>query len=585
VRDDHSNSSRFGNLPEALTGALTTAGGAFTEAVSKLQAKRHLLGKTNPSDNIAASLKAAQGRWTTASTAIGALSLGMATLAVGALVSPSSSTAVPAAAQQTNVRVVTALPPIKLAPETVTAEAEILDTPPTDQEASQSIAPLAAQALESQATDDANTSVGVLNSVVAALSSETTTTDDTFAAPAAPITFQTAHTLLTEELRRTAHETVTVGRGDTLMQLLLGAGAARSDAHRAIAAMKPLYDPRKLRSGQELDLTFDERFEANEGEEAELVRTLSAITMKTDVDREVAIRRTDEGQYAGLELIAELETGNVRARGTIDSSLFLAAAEVGVPAAITVEMIRMYSYDIDFQRDIRQGDTFEVLFSRDYDENGTPVREGNVLYASMTVGGKERALWRHDPGDGSWDYFDEQGRSMKKFLMKTPIDGARISSSFGNRRHPILGYTRLHSGTDFAAPTGTPIYAAGNGTVEMAGRNGGYGNYVRIRHANGYKTAYAHMSRIGRGVRQGTRVRQGEIIGYVGSTGRSTGPHLHYEVIRNGNKVNPQTIRVPTGRSLSGRELAAFQAARAGIETLMAEAPSLTRVAEADIGN
>jgi len=174
---------------------------------------------------------------------------------------------------------------------------------------------------------------------------------------------------------------------------------------------------------------------------------------------------------------------------------------------------------------------------------------------------------------------------MKKFLMKTPIDGARISSSFGNRRHPILGYTRLHSGTDFAAPTGTPIYAAGNGTVEMAGRNGGYGNYVRIRHANGYKTAYAHMSRIGRGVRQGTRVRQGEIIGYVGSTGRSTGPHLHYEVIRNGNKVNPQTIRVPTGRSLSGRELAAFQAARAGIETLMAEAPSLTRVAEADIGN
>lgn len=587
VQDDQTQHSRFGNVPEALSVALTKARTATQRAIAdtmaRLQTIRPSGSAPTKSDSFAFSLKNQQGRWTTASTAIGALSLGMATLAVGALISPSSSTAVPVAAQQTNIRIVTAIPPVAVSPATAAAEAEIFDDQPKDEELALSVAPLAPA--PRPVTDEPQASVSVVEQVVAAIAPEAPITEESSASASAPFTFQAAQTLLTEDLRHTAHETVTVGRGDTLMQLLIGAGAARADAHRAIAAMKPLYDPRKLRSGQELALTFDERFETLEGNEPELVRTLSTITMQTDVDREVAIRRTAEGQYSGLELIAELETGNVRARGTIDSSLFLAAANAGVPAAITVEMIRMYSYDIDFQRDIRQGDSFEVLFSREYDEHGSAVREGNVLYASMTVGGKERALWRHDPGDGNWDYFDEQGRSMKKFLMKTPIDGARISSSFGNRRHPILGYTRLHSGTDFAAPTGTPIYAAGNGTVEMAGRNGGYGNYVRIRHANGYQTAYAHMSRFGRGIRQGIRVRQGEIIGYVGSTGRSTGPHLHYEVIRNGSKVNPQTIRVPTGRSLSGGELTAFQRARTNIQTMMAEAPSLTRVAEADIDN
>ncbi|MEQ9518880.1 MAG: peptidoglycan DD-metalloendopeptidase family protein [Parvibaculum sp.] len=588
MQDDHSNQSRFGNLPEAvsiaLNNALTRAGSTVSETIAGLQTKRQT-GAAGTNNDLTASLRGLQGRWSTASTAIGALSLGMATLAVGALVSPAGSTAVPVAAQQTNIRIVTTIAPVTLAPATIAAEADILDNQPTDSDVALSVAPLATDMVAHQAADETDASTRMGEQAVASLSPDMQIMHDAPIAASAPFTFQTARTLLTEDLKRTSHETVSVGRGDTLMQLLLGAGATRSDAHRAIAAMKPLYDPRKLRSGQELDLTFDERFEANENQEPELIRTLSAITMKTDVDREVAIHRTAEGKYSGLELIAELETGNVRARGTIDSSLFLAAAQAGIPATITVEMIRMYSYDIDFQRDIRQGDSFEVLFSREYDDNGTPVREGNVLYASMTVGGKERALWRHDPGDGNWDYFDEQGRSMKKFLMKTPIDGARISSGFGNRRHPILGYTRLHSGTDFAAPTGTPIYAAGNGTIEVAGRNGSYGNYVRIRHANGYQTAYAHMNSIGRGIRQGSRVRQGEVIGYVGTTGRSTGPHLHYEVMHNGNKVNPQTIRVPTGRSLGGRELTAFQTARTNIETLMAAAPSLTRVAEADIGN
>ncbi|MCR9242879.1 MAG: M23 family metallopeptidase [Rhodobiaceae bacterium] len=487
-----------------------------------------------------------RGRWGTATTAVAALTLGMGALAIGSLVSPQTRTDVSESVGKASVRVVTTMPLLAAQPET-----------PEPVEAETETASLFSNPFAEEVAEPVS---------------------------AAPLSFGAAYSFVTESIRRTATETVSVGRGDTLMGLLTESGAARADAHRAIAAMTPLQDPRKVRAGQELELAFEEYVTKTEEGESEISRRLTTVSMKTDVDRHVTVSRTDEGDYAGMEVIAELETGHVQARGTINSSLFLAAADAGIPAAITVEMIRMYSYDIDFQREIRQGDTFEVFFTREYDEDGTPVREGDVLYASMNVRGKERRLWRHEPSDGgNWDYFDEQGRSMRKFLMKTPIDGARISSSFGNRRHPILGYTRLHAGTDFAAPSGTPIYAAGSGTIEMAQRNGSFGNYVRIRHANGYQTAYAHMRGYGRGIRKGVRVRQGQVIGYVGTTGRSTGPHLHYEVIHNGNKVNPQRIRVPTGRTLSGQQLAAFQEARTNINTMMAEAPSMTQMAEAEL--
>ncbi len=487
-----------------------------------------------------------RGRWGTATTAVAALTLGMGALAIGSLVSPQTRTDVSESVGEASVRVVTTMPLLAAQPETPEPIAAETET------ASLFSNPFAEEVAEPVS--------------------------------AAPLSFGAAYSFVTESIRRTATETVSVGRGDTLMGLLTESGAARADAHRAIAAMTPLQDPRKVRAGQELELAFEEYVTETEEGNSEISRRLTTVSMKTDVDRHVTVSRTDEGDYAGMEIVAELETGHVQARGTINSSLFLAAADAGIPAAITVEMIRMYSYDIDFQREIRQGDTFEVFFTREYDEDGTPVREGDVLYASMNVRGKERRLWRHEPSDGgNWDYFDEQGRSMRKFLMKTPIDGARISSSFGNRRHPILGYTRLHAGTDFAAPSGTPIYAAGSGTIEMAQRNGSFGNYVRIRHANGYQTAYAHMRGYGRGIRKGVRVRQGQVIGYVGTTGRSTGPHLHYEVIHNGNKVNPQRIRVPTGRTLSGQQLAAFQEARTNINTMMAKAPSMTQMAEAEL--
>jgi murein DD-endopeptidase MepM/ murein hydrolase activator NlpD len=244
-------------------------------------------------------------------------------------------------------------------------------------------------------------------------------------------------------------------------------------------------------------------------------------------------------------------------------------------------MIRMFSYSIDFQREIHPGDTFEVFFDRKYDDQGVAVKEGQIAYASLTVEGKSHRLWRFKTADGNWDYYDENGNSMKKFLMKTPVDGARISSGFGMRKHPILGFTKFHEGVDFAAPKGTPIYAAGDGVVKIAGWVNGYGNFVELGHANRYETAYGHMSAFAKGIRPGVRVHQGQVIGYVGSTGRSTGPHLHYEIHIAGKKVNPLGVKVATGIKLSGKQLAAFKANREKVATQMAEAPLLTKVAQA----
>ncbi len=378
--------------------------------------------------------------------------------------------------------------------------------------------------------------------------------------------------------------TVKLASGETLMEVLQDAGVDRIDAYHAVAAMTSYYSPRKLRAGQEISLTFMEAPDGavGEGESGTAAKYLTALAIEPDIERTIEVTRNEDGSFGSQEIKHEFTEGFVRAAGTINNSLFLDGEQAGVPAQIIVELIRMYSYSVDFQREIQPGDKFEVYFSRKFDENERPVKEGDVLYAALTVGGKSHKLWRFDPGDGAWDYFDENGQSMKKFLMKTPIDGARISSTYGLRRHPILGYSKMHAGVDFAAPRGTPVYAAGDGTVTRANRFGSFGNYVSIRHANGYETAYAHLNGFARGIRAGTRVRQGQVIAYVGTTGRSTGPHLHYEVHVNGKKMNPLALKVPTGRKLEGKQLAAFKEMRAATATQMAEAPLATKVAQVD---
>ncbi|MCK5546590.1 MAG: peptidoglycan DD-metalloendopeptidase family protein, partial [Rhodospirillaceae bacterium] len=227
--------------------------------------------------------------------------------------------------------------------------------------------------------------------------------------------------------------------------------------------------------------------------------------------------------------------------------------------------IRIFSWDVDFQRDIWKGDGFEVMYHRFYDDDGNAIYDGTIKYAALSLQGKKIAIYLHTLKDGSTDYFNENGQSARKALMRTPINGARLSSSFGKRKHPILGYTKMHKGSDFAAPRGTPIYAAGNGTIDKSGRNGAYGNYIRIRHNSQYSTAYAHMKSIKRGMGKGKRVTQGEVIGYVGTTGRSTGPHLHYEILRGGRQVNPLRVKMPSGKKLKGDELVRFKTALAEI--------------------
>jgi murein DD-endopeptidase MepM/ murein hydrolase activator NlpD len=343
---------------------------------------------------------------------------------------------------------------------------------------------------------------------------------------------------------------VSVGRGDTLLGLLVDAAVPREEAVGAIDALRSVYNPRKLQVGQEIALLF-------EGEDEP---RFLGFEFEPNVDRAVAVARGEDSRYAAREVEKPLERRIVGAGGVITSSLFEAGSENGVPVPVMTKLIRIFSYDVDFQRDIQPGDGFEVMYERDFTEDGTPVREGEVLFASLRLSGRELAIYRYTTRDGVVDYFNRKGESVRKALLRTPIDGARMSSGFGMRRHPILGYSKMHKGTDFAAPTGTPIYAAGNGVVEEIGRKGGYGNYIRIRHNKEISTAYAHMSRFNSALKRGARVSQGDVIGYVGTTGQSTGPHLHYEVLRGGRQVNPMSVDLPTGITLEGRELAAFRA-------------------------
>jgi len=260
-------------------------------------------------------------------------------------------------------------------------------------------------------------------------------------------------------------------------------------------------------------------------------------------------------------------------KSKIDTSIYNAALAAGAGDQQVVDFATIFGYDIDFQREIHPNDKFEMTYETFRDERGAPIKSGAVIYAELDGDALHKAFYRFTPSDdGVTDYFTADGQSAKKFLMKTPINGARLSSGFGNRFHPILGYTKLHKGTDFAAPVGTPIYAAGNGTIEYYGAKGTFGNFAKIQHANGYETAYAHMSRFVGGLAKGSHVHQGEVIGYVGTTGQSTGPHLHYELYVKGQAVNAMALKLPTGRTLGGAQMSAFLKEKMRIDGIRAQA-------------
>ncbi len=353
---------------------------------------------------------------------------------------------------------------------------------------------------------------------------------------------------------------VAVDSGDNLMGVLLRAGAERTVAYAAIQSLKGKYDQRRdLNVGDELLITFGP---GETGSAPDAAYILAGLTIPVSYDRQIDVRRNGEGGFVAREVERQIEREIVQVSGKIDTSLSVDADLAGLPLRVLAELIRIYSFDVDFQRDLWRGDRFEVMYEQFRGENGDVVHEGDIHYAKLTLRNSELQLYRYTTTKGNLDYFNAKGESVRKTLMRTPIDGARLSSRFGKRRHPILGYTRMHTGTDFAAPRGTPVYAAGNGTVIRAGRNGGYGKYIRIRHNGTFQTAYAHLSGYAKKTRRGARVKQGQIIGYVGSTGRSTGPHLHYEVLRNGRPINPRSVRIPSGEKLKGAELKKFIALR-----------------------
>jgi murein DD-endopeptidase MepM/ murein hydrolase activator NlpD len=307
-----------------------------------------------------------------------------------------------------------------------------------------------------------------------------------------------------------------------------------------------------------------------------------SLALQPDVERDVRVVRSEADDFLAESIDRPLQLTSALVAGSIASNLSADAVAAGVPMPVLSDLIRIFSFDVDFQRDIQPGDGFEVLYDAKLEADGSLAKAGDVRFAAMTLSGKRFELYAFTPKSGISDFFDTKGQSVRKTLMRTPIDGARLSSRFGMRKHPILGYTRMHRGTDFAAPTGTPIYAAGDGTVTVAGRKGAYGNYVRIRHNSTYDTAYAHMKGFAKGIRSGARVRQGQIIGYVGTTGRSTGPHLHYEVLVNGKQINPSKIKLASGEQLKGEDLANFQDRRAEIDTLRGAGPNVTQTVKAD---
>ena len=369
-------------------------------------------------------------------------------------------------------------------------------------------------------------------------------------------------------------KTVVIGRGDTLSVALTRAGGTRAEAEAAIVAFRKVHNPRRLRVGQTLSLAFDP---ANESSGAP---QLASLSLGVAADRDVVVMRGDDGIFLPSVVDRPLERILQRTVGTIDSNLYDTAIAAGMPNQVLMEMVHVFSFDVDFQREIQRGDRFEVLYEAVFNKAGEFVENGPILYANLEVGDREVELFRYEPDEGPADYLDAKGASVRKALMRTPINGARLSSGFGMRKHPILGYNKKHLGVDFAAPTGTPIYAGGDGTITMLGWHGNFGKYIRIRHNSTYSTGYAHLNGYAKGMKKGKRVRQGQVIAYVGSTGMSTGPHLHYEVMRGNNRINPMTLKLPSGRKLKGRELAAFQQQVQKITVLLAEVPAVTRVAQ-----
>ncbi len=363
--------------------------------------------------------------------------------------------------------------------------------------------------------------------------------------------------------------------GESLEILIKGTGVDGVQSNLVADAVAKVTKTKKLRAGEELRLALT----PSSVEEGSL--DVAKISLLYQNAPEITLAHSSEGGYVPSDKPVQPESDsdeNTGERASVYLSTYRAAKAQGLPDDFITKFLKIHSYDVDFKQRVKAGDSFELFYDLVQEEGG-PERPGELLYASVNIGGETHGYYRFRTPDSVVDYYDDKGSNAKKFLMRTPVRAARLTSGFGYRRHPLLKTLRLHSGVDWAAPVGTPIMASGSGTIEVAGREGGYGNYVRIRHANGYKTAYGHMLRFAEGVAKGVKVRQGQIIGFLGNSGLSTGPHLHYEVLVNNRFTNPLSIKIPRSRQLQGRLLSEFRREKARIDDLMHRPPVKTRVA------
>jgi murein DD-endopeptidase MepM/ murein hydrolase activator NlpD len=377
-----------------------------------------------------------------------------------------------------------------------------------------------------------------------------------------------------------------VKKGDSITSILRDQGAVSDEAKAIASTLGTRGRDGGLKEGEKVRILMSP---SGPGQRLQPYRVIIA----NDSAVEAVAALSDIGKYVAVD-VQSMNTVTDTADTSKDDdddddgsgvrlyqSIYETAMRNKVPQSVIDDMIRIYSYDVDFQRKVQPGDSFDVFYAGE-DEGSTITEKNEVLFASLTVAGETKKYYRFQtPDDAVVDYYDETGKSAKKFLVRKPVNNAIMRSGFGSRRHPILGYVKMHTGVDWATAYGTPIFASGNGTVEVAGLEGGYGKYVKLKHNNGYETAYGHLSAFAKGLEVGKQVRQGQVIGFVGSTGQSTGPHVHYEILVNGRFVDPMRIKLPRGRSLEGPLMAGFEKERDRLDTMMTNRNGSARISEA----
>lgn len=366
-----------------------------------------------------------------------------------------------------------------------------------------------------------------------------------------------------ENVEKLIIKEIDVAKGDSFITILTNkVGMNYNEATRAVNAYKKVFDPRTLRIGQKII------FSVVQNTEEEKFISLEKISIEPSLGKRFILVKNIESEYIASIQEDELVDEVVATSGSIEGTLSSAMEKANIPSQIAASFTNIFSFTVDFRRDLRTGDKFEIVYENKINQDGKIIKTGDILYASLILRNDKLSLYRFENPKGVVDYFDEKGMALKRTLHRKPLafQKARISSPFGRRRHPIYKDLRIHWGVDYAAPRGTAVFAAGDGVVQVSKYNGGYGNYVKIRHNSEYSTAYGHMHRFASGIKPGVRVKQGQIIGYVGNTGKSTGPHLHYEVVKNGKRVNPTTIKAATGENLNGQKLESFKKVVAAIK-------------------